>query len=249
MPARFDDISVTVVMPTYNEAQNIVPLIHETLSQLRTHFSCKFLEVLVVDDDSPDHTWKLAEATGDPAVRVIRRQANRGLRNSIWAGVENARGDIIVWMDCDFSHPPRYVPQMVACVCLGWDVAVNSRFVAGGTDVREGKGTWLQRLLSWSLNHLTWIVLGQSFRDYTSGFIGVRADVVREVGLRGDYGEYFIDFIYRAIQTDKRVLELPFRNEPRRAGESKTGNNLLDYVRRGWKYLAALVRIRLGVFN
>jgi dolichol-phosphate mannosyltransferase len=233
-------------MPTYEEAPNIRRLIDETLEHVRRHFSCRLLEVLVVDDDSPDGTWRIAAEHGDPAVRVIRRQRDRGLRNSLWEGVQQARGDVVVWMDCDFSHPPRYIPQMVACVLVGWDVAVNSRYVAGGEDIREGKGTLIQRVLSDLLNQITWLVLGQSFRDYTSGFVAARTSVVRELGLRGDYGEYFIDFMYRAIRARKRVLELPFRNEPRAAGMSKTGTTLLDYVRRGRHYLSTLLRVRFG---
>jgi len=244
MPARFDDISLSVVMPTFNEAENIAPLIRATLDEIRTHFTCRFLEVLVVDDNSPDETWRVAAETGDPAVRVIRRMSDHGLRKSIEHGVQEARGDIVVWMDCDFSHPPRYVPQLVACVCVGFDIAVNSRYVAGGEDVREGKGTWLQRMLSWLLNHFTWLMLGQAFRDYTSGFIAARTAVIRELGLRGDYGEYFIDLIYRGVRAGYKVLELPYRNEPRAAGESKTGANIFDYARRGVKYIWILVQLR-----
>lgn len=245
MAARFDDISLTIVMPTYNEAGNIVPLIRATLDEVRAHFSCRFLEVLVVDDNSPDETWRLAGETGDPAVRVIRRMNDHGLRKSIEQGVNEAKGDIVLWMDCDFSHPPRYIPQLVACVCVGFDIAVNSRYVASGEDVREGKGTWLQRILSWQLNHLTWLMLGQAFRDYTSGFIAAKTAVIRDLGMNGDYGEYFIDLIYRAVRKGYRVIELPYRNEPRAAGESKTGSNIVDYARRGVNYLTILVKLRL----
>jgi dolichol-phosphate mannosyltransferase len=245
MPARFNDISLTVIMPTFNEAGNIAPLICAILAEIRAHFTCLFLEILVVDDNSPDETWRLATTTGDPSVRVIRRMADHGLRKSIAQGVTEARGDIVLWLDCDFSHPPRFIPQLVACVCVGFDIAVNSRYVASGEDVREGKGTWLQRMLSRWLNHLTWLMLGQSFRDYTSGFIAARRDVIRALGLRGDYGEYFIDLIFRAVRARYRVLELPYRNEPRAAGESKTGTNLFDYARRGIKYLWLLVKLRL----
>jgi len=245
MTPKFENISLSVVMPTYNEAENIVPLIKETLKVVREHFSFQFLEILVVDDNSPDETWKLAENCGENSVKVIRRLENRGLRNSIWEGVQQAKGDIIVWMDCDFSHPPRYIPQIISCVLLGWDIVVNSRYVAGGEDVREGKGTWLQRILSWILNRITWVLLGTSFKDYTSGFIAVQADVVKSLGLNGDYGEYFIDFIYRAIKRGNKILELPYANEPRVAGESKTGSNFFDYARLGVQYIITLLMLRI----
>ena len=237
-------LRVSLVMPTYNEADNIADLIRECCAVMERELASIWFEIIVVDDDSPDLTWSCAEQIGDARVRVIRRMENHGLRNSIWDGVVAARGDIVVWMDCDFSHPPRFIPQIVRVIDLGWDIAVNSRYVAGARDVREGKGTALQKTLSSILNIATWTILGQSFRDYTSGFVAVKADVVRRLGLRGDYGEYFIDFIYRAIHHGCHVLEMPYANEPRRAGESKTGQGLLDYIRRGRKYIATLISIR-----
>ncbi len=233
-------------MPTFNEADNIVTLLDETLQHVRERLSCTLLEIIVVDDNSPDRTWELVQNYPDKAVHVIRRLDNRGLCNSIWEGIKNSRGDIIVWMDCDFSHPPKYIAQMVECVALGWDIAVNSRYVAGGEDERKGKGTQFQKALSWILNVLLWTLLGQSFRDYTSGFVAVKKSVVEKVGLQGDYGEYFIDFIFRAIENGYRVLELPYINSRRRGGESKTGTNLADYLKRGRKYLSTMWKLRFN---
>ena len=91
-----------------------------------------------------------------------------------------------------------------------------------------------------------WGILGQSFRDYTSGFIAVRKNVVDDLKLCGDYGEYFINFIYRAIKNKYRVLELPYINKKRRFGISKTGNNIIDYIGRGNKYLLMIWRIKMN---
>lgn len=235
-----------MIVPTFNEAGNITPLIRETLEVLYEHFTPLFLEFIVVDDNSPDGTYRIAASLSDAHVRVIRRMDNPGLRKSIETGVCKALGDVVLWMDADFSHPPRYIPQLITAVYDGFDIAVNSRYVASGDDVREGKGTWLQCTLSWILNRFTRLLLGGSFRDYTSGFCAARASVVRELGLRGDYGEYFIDFIYRAMKSGKRIAELPFQNEPRYQGESKTGAGLHDYIRRGVGYLMTVVKLRFG---
>jgi dolichol-phosphate mannosyltransferase len=87
-------------------------------------------------------------------------------------------------------------------------------------------------------------MLKPSFSDYTSGFVAVKREVFDKIDLRGDYGEYFVDFIYRAIRLNYLICELPYKAMPRRSGESKTGNNLMQYARRGWKYFWVVLQLR-----
>jgi len=237
--------AVTVVMPTFNEAGNIVDLAKDTLVALEGS-GVQDAEVLVVDDNSPDGTWHLVEqlSNSDPRVRVIRRMSDHGLTKSISEGIAHAKHDVVVWLDCDFSHPPEKIPQMLYMLGEGYDVAVNSRYTVGGAEERSGKGGPLQMFLSWMLNWGTRFMLDAKFSDYTSGFIAVRKGVLDDVPLRGDYGEYFIDFIYRAIKRGHRVCELPYEAPGRRSGESKTGSNLGDYARRGINYLKTVIRLR-----
>jgi dolichol-phosphate mannosyltransferase len=151
-------------------------------------------------------------------------------------------------MDSDFSHPPEKIPQLLYMLDQGFDVVVNSRYVVGGGEDRSGKGGALQLILSRLLNWGIRFMLKPSFSDYTSGFVAVRRPVLRAFDLRGDYGEYFIDFIYRVIRSRKfRVCELPYIAPPRRSGSSKTGSTLGQYLRRGWKYVLTVMRLRLGV--
>jgi dolichol-phosphate mannosyltransferase len=235
-------------MPTYNEAGNVAGLIHESVYQVRS-FGVADVEVIVVDDDSPDLTWKIAMETGsvDAEVRVIRRMNNHGLTASINEGIAAARMEVIVWFDCDFSQTPDRIPQMLFMIEQGFDVVVNSRYVLGGGENRTGKGGNQQLFLSKWLNRVLRHVLNPSFYDYTSGFIAVRREVFSTIQLRGDYGEYFIDFIYRVLRGKHyRVCELPYIMLPRRYGESKTGSNLFQFMKRGRKYLMTLVRLRLG---
>jgi dolichol-phosphate mannosyltransferase len=147
-------------------------------------------------------------------------------------------------MDCDFSHPPERIPQMLYMLGQGFDVAVNSRYTVGGGEDRAGKGGPLQQLLSILLNWGVRFLLYPSFSDYTSGFVAVRREVLNAIPLRGDYGEYFVDFIYRTLRARYRVCELPYFAMPRHAGESKTGSTLWQYLRRGRKYLATVLRLR-----
>lgn len=239
--------SVTIVMPTFNEAGNVSDLIRESVDYVRKSGVAE-IEVIVVDDDSPDLTWKVAMETScpDARIRVIRRLENRGLTASLNEGIAAALMDVIVWLDCDYSQPPEKIPQLLFMISQGYDVVVNSRYVTGGGEARSGQGGQLQLYLSRKLNRALRILLDASFYDYTSGFVAVRREVFNDIKLRGDYGEYFIDFIYRILR-DKRykVCELPYIMLPRRSGESKTGSNIFHFFKRGLKYLVAIIRVRL----
>jgi len=127
----------------------------------------------------------------------------------------------------------------------GYDVAVNSRYLPGGGENRSGDGSWLHLFLSRCLNYSLRYLLDPSFTDYTSGFIATRREVFRDIRLRGDYGEYFIDLIYRILMDGRfTVAEIPYVMQPRRSGVSKTGSNLLHYLRRGRKYIATIITLR-----
>jgi dolichol-phosphate mannosyltransferase len=239
---------VSIILPTLNEAGNIVSLIQCTVAALQKA-GINEMEIIVVDDDSPDRTWEIASRVVCPPARVevIRRMENHGLTASLSAGIEAARQAVIVWLDCDFSHPPERIPQMLYMLDQGFDVVVNSRYVVGGSENRSGELGPMQMFLSLSLNWFTRFFLDASFADYTSGFVAVRREVMQEIPLRGDYGEYFVDFIFRTMRKKYRVCELPYMAMPRRSGESKTGTNLLQFLRRGRKYINMVLRLRLAV--
>lgn len=232
---------VTILMPTFNEAGNIADLICESVASVRDA-GIADIEILVVDDDSPDRTWEIASAlTCEPAsVRVIRRMTEHGLTNSLREGISEAKHDVVVWLDCDFSHPPQKIPQLIYMLEQGFDIAVNSRYTIGG---------FLQLVLSRTLNWSVRFLLYSAFSDYTSGFVAARRSVLVALPLRGDYGEYFVDFIFRALRSKYRVCELPYWAAPRRSGESKTGSTLWQYWRRGRKYLWTVLRLRLETFR
>jgi dolichol-phosphate mannosyltransferase len=236
---------VSVVMPTLNEAGNIADLIRATVGVLSAA-GVERIEIVVADDDSADGTWEIAQGVRCPEaeVRVLRRTHDHGLTPSIRDGIAAASQDVIVWLDCDFSHPPEKIPQMLYMIGQGFDVAVNSRYVVGGGEDRAGKGGLTQLALSFALNWSVRFLLDPAFSDYTSGFVAVRRPVLAALPLRGDYGEYFVDFVYRALRARYRVCELPYQAPPRRSGESKTGQTLSEYLWRGRKYLLTVLRLR-----
>lgn len=238
---------VSVILPTYNEAGNIVDLcmaIHQAIRQPH--------EIIVVDDNSPDGTSRLIQelidSGGCPGLRLETRMTDRGLTKSIQRGIDLARGDTIVWLDCDFSMPPAVIPELLGKIEVGYDIAVASRFIAGGI-AKEGQQWFggeeskaailLSKLLNWFLRH----ALFASFTDYTSGFIAIRRDVLQKIRLHGDYGEYFIDLIYRAILLGYSFIEIPYTSVPRRAGESKTGASFTGLFKRGLPYLGTILKM------
>jgi dolichol-phosphate mannosyltransferase len=234
-------VDITIVLPTYNERENILPLIQRGLAALADYQA----EMLVVDDDSPDGTWQaVAErAESDGRVRLIRRTQERGLTSAIAAGIAAAHGAWVGWMDCDLSMPPEDLPGLAAALADGADLAIGSRYVHGGRDVGH---SWVGRAFSWSINRAAWLLLDRRVKDYTSGFILARRPVFERIQLRGDYGEYCIDLLYRTLRAGFRVAEVPYACVPRESGESKTATNPLGYVTRGWKYVVTIVRLRLG---
>ena len=230
---------VSVILPTYNEADNILDLvdaIDDALADL-TH------EIIVVDDDSPDGTWKLVAsriaAAGDDRLQLIHRTADRGLTQSLVAGVRAARGGYVAWMDCDFSMPPEKLPELIGKLDR-WDIAVGSRFVGGGQDARDPNP--VRRWASVAITQLARLVLIRSFRDYTSGFIALRRSVLDTVRLHGNYGEYFIAFIFNASRAGYRIVEVPYSLGPRRAGQSKTDDAFLRF---GSLYLTTIIKLRM----
>lgn len=240
MPPR-----VSVVLPTYNERENIVPLIRQLNRCMRWPF-----EALVIDDDSPDGTAEVVAALSREIdnVRLVLRKRERGLTGAIQRGIDEAAGDVVVWMDCDLSMPPEKVPELVASVLEdGADTAVGSRYVAGGSAESGGGDTRLVRLqkgLTRRMNRFYARLTGADFHDWTSGFIAIRAPLIKRIRLRGDYGEYFIHLVAELMRRGTKVVELPYRCVPRAHGESKTARGWFGFVKLGARYLRALSAAR-----
>lgn len=236
---------VSVILPTYNEKENIRPLIMAILENIE-----KNVEILVVDDNSPDGTWKLVEdmAKENKNITLLRRMDKRGLTSALSDGIKLAKGNIIAWLDTDLSMPPEKLKELVQKVEEGYDIAVGSRYAAGGgmMIVTKSQDTLLPAVLSYIINRLTQKILSPSFHDYSSGFIAISKKILQEIELRGDYGEYFIDLIYRALKKGYKIVEVPYISLAREHGTSKTGTNFRQYLKRGRKYLWTLIRLRLS---
>lgn len=231
--------SMTVVLPTYNERDNIGPLVEVCLAALE-----KDVEIVVVDDDSPDGTGDVAAriAEKDDRVRLVRRDYGLGLASAIRDGVEASRGDLVAWMDCDFSMPPALLPEMRKALD-SVDIVVGSRYVDEAADRRDDRRAVLGSRL---INGFARFLLGGTVTDFTSGFIAARKEAVSRLGIRDGYGEYCIDLLARAERAGYRVAEIPYTCSPRTAGESKTATSWSGYVRRGWPYVKTIIQVWRG---
>jgi len=236
---------LSMILPTYNEALNIRPLIDEIIKYVEN-----IHEIIVVDDNSPDGTAEIVEdmikSGGYPFLKIERRINKRCLTASIQKGIDISTGDAVGWMDCDFSMPPKYIPVLLSLINADYDVAAGSRFVLGANwrGPKEYRNERFSEVfLSKAMNLFIQICLDHRFRDYTSGFVVAKKEVLKKIRLNGDYGEYFIDFIYHSLKLNYRVVEVPYVWMPRRAGYSKTGTNISDYYKRGVKYIFTTVRL------
>lgn len=214
--------STTVILPTYNEAENIIPLIREIQKYIPASST-----ILVVDDNSPDGTAGLVKT--DSQVKLLLRTGNRGLTNSLRDGISATKSDIVAWMDCDFSHPPEVVPKLLSRVERGADIVLASRIGNHG--------------LSLLINRLSMLLFGTSITDYTTGFLAVRREVLHTIPLRGNYGEYCIDLLVRAQAAGYRIEEIPYISPPRRYGRTKTAPNLSIFIHHGYGYMHTLLRL------
>lgn len=231
-------MTVSVVVPTYNERENISPLIARTLEHVPD------AEIIVVDDDSPDGTSEEVQRRWgqDARVRLIRRTHERGLTSALADGVAAATSEKVAWLDADFNMDPSFLPVLFRALDEV-DVAVASRYVPGGEDGRES------RLRVWgsvAANFVARTLLGGVVRDYTSGLMAVRRDVFGRVPFRRHYrhGDYCIDFLFRAHRAGLRIREIPFRCADRRAGETKTAASVGEFLSLGAIYLQTIVKLR-----
>lgn len=229
----------TVILPTYNERDNITLLVEGILDSVEPA-----PEILVVDDDSPDGTWQVVEklAVKYPTIRLIRRTDERGLTSAISRGIAEAQGAVVVWMDTDLSMPPDSIPDLLDAL-EDSDLAIGSRYVKGGRDVGH---SFVAQAFSRTINWFAGLLLGFSTQDYTSGFLAVRREVFDHITLTGDYGEYCIDLLYRARRLGYRLKEIPYDCVERHAGESKTATNVVGFVTRGINYVITILRLRFS---
>ncbi|MCB0154102.1 MAG: polyprenol monophosphomannose synthase [Anaerolineae bacterium] len=218
-------MKTVVVIPTYNEAENLPAI----TAELFTLDGVDDLQILIVDDASPDNTGQVAEDLAEKCypgrLHVMHRAGKLGLGTAYIAGFRWALdhgADFIVQMDADFSHSPGYIPKMLAKIS-DYDVVVGSRYVSGGElDERWG---WWRWFLSWWANAI-WSrgILSMQTKDGTAGFKCWRRSALQRIGLERIHSNGYVFQVEMAYVSEKlhfKILEIPIYFEDRRIGRSK----------------------------
>jgi dolichol-phosphate mannosyltransferase len=221
--------STWLVIPTYNEAENLEPFVRQVLPQLAS--ASGEHRVLIVDDSSPDGTGEIADrlAAELDSVEVLHRAEKDGLGRAYAAGFERALAEgaeLVMQMDADFSHDPEAVPSLIAAA-RDADLVLGSRYVAGG-----GVTDWglARRLLSRGGSWYARTVLGVRVKDLTGGFKCFRREVLEGLAFSGFQTAGFgfqVEVTYRALQSGARVREIPILFRDRRVGASKMNSRIV----------------------
>lgn len=227
-----------VIIPTYNECENIPNLLPRVLQQQR-------LSVLVVDDGSPDGTGDIvAEAMSrDERIHLIRRAGKQGLGTAYLAGFRYALehgADFIFEMDADFSHDPRYLPDLLHAAETAYDLVIGSRYVSGGGTTDWGR---VRQFISRGGNIYARLILGMRVADLTGGFRCYRGRALHAIDLdtvRSNGYSFQIEMAYRIHKAGLRIGEVPIIFPDRRVGMSKMSKNIVREA------LVNVVKLRLG---
>jgi dolichol-phosphate mannosyltransferase len=222
-----------ICLPTYDERENLEPIV------AAIHAAVPQVDVLVIDDNSPDGTGELADslAARDPRVKVLHRPGKQGLGKAYLAGFQWAleRGyDLVLEMDADFSHDPRYLPALLD-KAREVDLALGSRYVPGGGTVNWGLG---RKIISRGGSLYARLILGIGVRDLTGGFKCFRRAVLEALDLPtvecSGYA-FQIELTYRALCKGFSVAEVPIVFADRRVGHSKMSKRIvLEAMRKVW---------------
>ena len=227
--------SLSVIIPTYNESQNILDMLRAISNNLPSSVES---EIVVVDDNSPDGTAHIAEEYAKNSnktrlsVKVIHRPSKQGLSSAILAGIESAKGETIIVMDSDFSHPPETIQKMLDELqnpqC---DIVVASRYVKGGSVIGW---PFKRRLISKSATKIAQHGLGIKIKDPMSGFFAFKRYIIKSIKFDAIGYKMLLELLVKTKGTI--VKEIPYSFTNRKLGSSKLDLSVgLDYVRSFWK--------------
>jgi len=226
---------ISVILPTYNERNGILQLIIAIHNEL---IACEH-EIIVVDDNSPDDTYKTVLNANYPFVRAILRTENKGFAKSIRCGIEAASGNILVVMDSDFNHQPKYLPFMIQALSH-YDCVIASRFLYGGK-----MNSRVRHILSWLFNIFVRISTGGWITDSLYGYFAIKKEVLQKLNyddIFWGYGDYCIRLMYYLQMINTNILQIPAVN-----GERLSGRGNSSFVKVFKQYTIETLKLAIKV--
>jgi dolichol-phosphate mannosyltransferase len=218
---------ILVIIPTFNEAENITKIIPEVLANSNGEDE---FNVLVVDDNSPDGTAQLVESMNNPDVFVLRREKKSGLGTAYLAGFRYAierNYDCVFEMDADFSHDPKYLKDFMVKIREGYDLVIGSRYVHGVSVLNWPIG---RLILSYMASVYTRMVTGLKVKDTTAGFMCYKVSALKQIDLnevRSNGYSFQIEMKFKCYKKGFRIVEVPILFIDRREGESKMSRKVV----------------------
>ncbi len=233
-------MQLSIVLPTYNEAANILQLIEAITARMPSGMN---YEIIVVDDDSPDGTYDIVRQThrANPRVVALRRTSDRGLAKSIRAGIEKSCGTKILVMDTDFTHDPEEIPKLLHIAAL-YDLVSGSRFCPGGR--MQSTDHYICSLV---FNWLVRVVLRTQIQDNTGGYFIISRNKLFALPFENiffGYGDYFFRLLHYAQRRGYTIVEIPAKYISRIEGQSKS-----NFMRMFFLYTGAMLRMKWQIFR
>lgn len=216
--------SVSIIIPTYNEVDNIEPVVTRSLVAVEGYET----EIIIIDDNSPDRTWARAQTAfaDEPRVQVIRRMGTRGLGTAVCHGIEQSTNQVCAILDADLQHPPERLPELLRRFEPGVDLVVGSRHIDGG-----GVQSWsmIRRIVSAGATFFSKLAVPEArqLSDPMSGFFAVRRAAINGVDLTPSGFKILLEILTKADL--RAVREAPYTFTNREHGESKL--SLREYLR------------------
>jgi len=222
---------VSIILSTYNEALFIEDTINQIFENLED------VEIILVDDNSTDGTFEKVQKINNPHLKKYSRKT-RGLASAFLLGLINSSSDIVGWLDSNMGILAKKLPEMLKQLDTN-DIVILSRYVEGGKDERSN----LRVLSSQIINFFCRIILSNKIKDYTSGVFLMKRDVlISAVPIATGHGEFFIEFLYKALKDGRKIIEIPYTHPPDVEGMSKTASSIIRFIKLGFNYFIRIIQ-------
>ena len=222
--------SISIILSTYNEKL----VIEETIRELIKHI--ENVEIVVVDDNSPDGTFEILKKIDYPKLKIFSRKKTKGLASAFLLGMINSNGSIIGWLDSNMGVLAQKFPQMISNLDSS-DIVLLSRYVDGGSDQRN----IVRVIASQMINYVARFLLRSKIKDLSSGIFVMKREVLLDVvPIATGQGEFFVEFLYKAEKRGNKISEIPYDHPVDIEGNSKSFPNLYKFMLFGFFYYLRL---------